>query len=302
MMKVFFRKIWIFLCICAFFPVQAASLGAQTSSNPSPGGANRTHSLLDDAFSSMGRAFVETNTEPTPADLYFLGRAVAANILTAYRPYTVRPELTNYLNLICQAIVVHIPEMDLFNGAYVLVLDSPELNAFASPGGHIFITRGLLEALSTEDMLAAVIAHELAHVKLKHCANMIREMRFYDDMSAIAGRASGFSGNTTEARQLMSFRDSVSSVVEAIMVSGFSQDQEYAADSEALILLALSGYNPRALIDVLEILRRTQNSGNARLNTTHPSPADRIANAERLLGNRQIRDNSSLRASRFINR
>ena len=298
----FVKKIWVCGCICGFFSIYVTHLEAQGGRPPTPSGVNHAHNLLDSALSSMDRAFGEADTEPTPADLYFLGRAVAANILGTYRPYTGNPELTNYLNLICQAILVHTPEIELFNGAYVLILDSPELNAFASPGGHIFITRGLLEVLNTEDMLAAIIAHELAHVKLKHCANMIREIRFYDDMSAIAGRASGFSGNSTEARQLMSFRDSVSSVVEALMISGFSREQEYEADMEALTLLALSGYNPRALVEVLEILRRAQNSRNVRLNATHPIPADRIANAEILMGSRQFRDNSSLRAPRFVNR
>ena len=294
------RKFLAFFCICGFFSVQAAYLEAQAGNNPFPG-LNRGQIFFDDAFAGMERAFGEMDTEPTPADLYFLGRAVAANILTTYRPYTGNPELTRYLNFICQTLLVHVPEIELFDSAYVLILDSPELNAFASPGGHIFVTRGLVEALNTEDKLAAVIAHELAHIKLRHGVSLIEEMRFSDEMAAMAERALEFSRASPAAQRLMGFRDSVTALIDTLMRNGYSQIQEFEADMEALILLALSGYNPMALVEVLEMLQRRQNSETILLNTTHPSPAERIANIERLVGGRQFRDTGSYRAPRFRN-
>jgi len=280
------KKILAFLCFSFFLSTQTLYLEAQTRNDP---------------FAELDRVFAEIDTNPTPEDLYFLGRAVAANILASYRPYTGNPALTRYLNLICQAILVHIPEIELFDGASVLILDSPELNAFASPGGHIFITRGLIRAANTEDMLAAIIAHELAHIKLKHGASLIAEMRFTEDMTAMAQRAFEFSRNAPAAQRLINLRDSVSVVVDTLMRNGYSQIQEFEADQEALILLALSGYNPRALIQVLEILQKMPNSENIMLNTTHPSPSERIANIERILGGRQFRDAASNRAHRFRN-
>ena len=280
------KKILAFLCFSFFLSTQTLYLEAQTRNDP---------------FAELDRVFAEIDTNPTPEDLYFLGRAVAANILASYRPYTGNPALTRYLNLICQAILVHIPEIELFDGASVLILDSPELNAFTSPGGHIFITRGLIRAANTEDMLAAIIAHELAHIKLKHGASLIAEMRFTEDMTAMAQRAFEFSRNAPAAQRLINLRDSVSVVVDTLMRNGYSQIQEFEADQEALILLALSGYNPRALIQVLEILQKMPNSENIMLNTTHPSPSERIANIERILGGRQFRDAASNRAHRFRN-
>ena len=284
----------------AFF--LSAHLEAQPGKDMPPA-LNRAQSSLEEAMSAMDRAFIEADTEPTPEDLYFLGRAVAANILAAYEPYTVNPELTQYVNLICQALLVHSPKIELYAGAFVLILDSQELNAFASPGGHIFITKGLLEVLNTEDMIAAVIAHELAHISLKHGASMIAEMRITEDAAALANRALEFSGrNSPAAQQLMSLRDSVSVVMDTLLKNGYSQSQEFEADREALILLSLSGYNPRALVEVLEVMQRMPNSGNIAINATHPSPAERIANVARSLGNRQFRDESAHRASRFRNR
>ena len=291
------KRLLVIFCVCVFFPAEAVSFGSRAASNPPPSPSSQTP--IGGTLPSADRVFAGVGNEPTPHDLYILGRAVAARILSAYNPYTGNPELTRYLNLICRAILVHVPEIELYNGAYVLILDSPELNAFASPGGHIFLTRGLVQALPSEDMLAAVIAHEIAHIRLKHCANMISEISFYDDMAAIAGRAYEFAGNTAQARQLAGFRDSVSVMVDAMMISGYSRAQEYEADMEALTLLALSGYHPRALVDALEVLRRAQGSTRSGINATHPSPAERIANAERLMGGRQFRDTRPYRETRF---
>jgi predicted Zn-dependent protease len=246
---------------------------------------------------------MESETEPTPQDVYFLGRAVAANILALYKPYTANTALTNYVNLICQAIVINSPQPEIFNGYHVLILDSPEFNAFASPGGHIFITRGLVESTVSEDMLAAVIAHELAHIMLKHSVNIIGSMRFNDEMTGVGDRASGFAGRDSAAAQrLLVFRDSVTAMIDAILKNGYSQEQELEADREAIILLAASGYNPLAILDVLKVLQSTENSQRAGLNTTHPSARERIANVERWIGGRQVRDNSSFRAPRFRNK
>src|SRR5215469_12178386 len=72
-----------------------------------------------------------------------------------------------------------------FNGFYVMILDTMQFNAFASPGGHIFLTRGLVEATTSEDMLAALIAHEMAHIQLKHGLNLISSMDITNQASAM---------------------------------------------------------------------------------------------------------------------
>ena len=294
------KKLLAFLCLSGFFCVQIAYLEAQAGANPFPG-RNWEQGFIDEAFAEMERVFAEIETEPTPEHLYFLGRAVAANILATFEPYTGNPELTDYLNFICQALLVSVPQIQFFDDAYVLLLDSSELNAFTSPGGHIFITKGLVGVTRSEDELAAIIAHELAHIKLKHASSLIAEMGFAADVAAMANRAADFTGRDSPAVQrLMSLRDSVSVVIDTLMRNGYSQFQEFEADEEALVLLALSGYYPRALVQVLEILQKIPNSENLSLNTTHPSPSERIANIERILAGRQFRDTSSYRAYRFI--
>jgi predicted Zn-dependent protease len=296
------KKTLALFCIFGFIFIRTVYSKGQSQTSKTQTTAN-SKNFIDDAFSGMEKAFMENETEPTPQDEYFLGRAVAANILAIYKPYTANPALTYYVNLICQAIAINSPQPELFNGYHVLILDSSELNAFASPGGHIFITKGLVELTASEDMLAAVIAHELAHIMMKHSLKIIGSMRFSDEMTAVADRASDFAGrDSAAAMRLTVFRDSVTAMTNAILKNGYSQEQELEADREAIILLAATGYNPQALSEVLKLLQRTENSRRTGLNTTHPGARERIANVERWIGNRQIRDNSSYRASRFRNK
>jgi len=281
-----------FLFIGAIYPK------GQSQAGNTPPKANSTLNFPDAAFSDMEKAFLESETETTLQDEYFLGRAVAANILAIYKPYTANQALTSYVNLICQTIVINSSHPEIFNGYHTLILDSPELNAFSSPGGHIFVTRGLVELTDSEDMLAAVIAHELAHIMLKHSINIINTMRFNEEMSAIADRASAFAGRGSAAAQrLLVFRDSVGAMMDTLLKNGYSQRQELEADQEAIILLAASGYNPMAIMDVLKALQTIENSQRSGFSTTHPSASERIANVGIWIGNRQ--DNSLLRSARF---
>jgi predicted Zn-dependent protease len=223
----------------------------------------------------------DTNDDFTIIDAYYLGRAVAANILSVYRPYTASPEATQYLNSICQTLVINSNYPPTYNGYHVMILDSDEFNAFASPAGHIFITRRLLSAVTSEDMLAAIIAHEIAHVVLRHSITIINEARFENEMSAIADRAADAAARLSDrARQTAEFRSSITRTIDIMLRSGYSQAQEFEADLEATVILSRAGYDPRALVEMLRILQ-LQGSQRGGLYSTHPSPALRITNVQK---------------------
>ena len=285
-----------FLFIGAIYPK------GQSQAGNTPPKANSTLNFPDAAFSDMEKAFLESETETTLQDEYFLGRAVAANILAIYKPYTANQALTSYVNLICQTIVINSPHPEVFNGYHALILDSPELNAFSSPGGHIFITKGLVELINSEDMLAAIIAHEMAHIILKHGIDMITTMRLNDEMAAAANRAAELAGNSQAARRTIELRNAVTTMMDIMVKSGYSQNQEFEADHKALELLAVAGYDPEALLQVLIILHGTQGSHPGGLYTTHPSPVERFVNTERWIENYRVEDTRSYRAPRFRNR
>ena len=258
--------------------------------------------MARDAMSLMERAMEDP--EPTPEDAYFLGRAVAARILSIYRPYTCNPALTAYLNRICQALVINSPQPVAFRGYSVMILDTPEFNAFASPGGHIFLTRGLIEAANSEDMLAAVIAHELAHIMLGHGMQLIANMSMTDLATATADRAAALAGrNNPGAQRLMQYRNAVSGMMDTMLRSGFSQSKEFEADRMAVSLLASAGYNPAALLEILEILQRVQPSQSGGFNSTHPTPQQRINNIRETVRrySRAVPNTSAYRRERFIN-
>jgi len=244
-------------------------------------------------------AFSQTaaDSDFSSLDAYYLGRAVAANILSSYKLYN-NTELTKYVNRICQALVINSDYPAPYNGYFVMILDSNEYNAFATPGGHIFITKKMVESTSSEDMLAAVIAHELAHVMLNHGINIINETKLENELSAVADWAANTAAKqSAEAARAASFRDSITRNVDILMKSGYTQTQEFEADLEAVVMLARAGYDPGALKDMLRILQSAQGSAKGGFYSTHPSPQQRIANVEAL----KFRKNDTLRyrAQRF---
>ncbi|MCL2193194.1 MAG: M48 family metalloprotease [Treponema sp.] len=298
------KKMSILFClVCAIFLIAPHSHGQVPFPDRTGFGGQGfgSRDFVGEAIARMSRTVEDMDSEPTLEDAHFLGRAVAAHIFALHRPYNQNPELTRYINKILQTLVINSSRPAAFRGYFVVVLDTPEFNAFASPGGHIFLTRGLVEAATSEDMLAAVIAHELAHVILDHGLSMIAAMSFHNEAAAVAGRAADFAGNTPQAARLMSFRDSVSVVVDALVRSGFSREQEFAADRKAVEILVASGYNPRALQDMLRILQQRQGSNTGGFFDTHPPPDERIRNIEEAIRLHRVSDTSSHRQARFAN-
>jgi len=249
---------------------------------------------VSDVLSIMDQAIEETYKGITPEDEYFIGRAVAANVLRNYRPYSAKPALTQYVNKICAAIAFNSDRPTIFNGYHVMIIDSPEFNGFATSGGHIFITRGLVDALNSEDALAAVIAHEIAHIQLRHGITLIEDSRLSREFEEMAARAR----NIAERRNVRNqeFASSVREIVNKMVVEGYSQSQEFEADTLAVQLMIRAGYNPTAMRDVLRILAGQPTMGFGR---THPSPASRILNVDRVIAQYTFSDTQSARRSRF---
>ncbi|MDR0313646.1 MAG: M48 family metalloprotease [Treponema sp.] len=214
-----------------------------------------------DSYNPPGSPTALALGEISPFDEYSIGRDVAATILANYRLWNNSPGLTQYLNLICATLAINSPKPTLFNGYHVSIIDSPEINAFATPGGHILISRGLINAAPSEDALAAVIAHEIAHIQLRHGLRTIQT-------------------NRDAADWLAQFSQSGAAFIAEAINNGYSQTQEYDADIAALALLAATGYNPHGLIVMLRELQKIQPGIRGGFNSTHPSPTSRLVNAQ----------------------
>jgi predicted Zn-dependent protease len=246
--------------------------------------------LLSQSAHSIEKALENITSEQE----YYIGRAVGATLLSNYPIYTKHPDLTLYLNQITAAIVINSPKPEIYNGYHTAILDSPEINAFASSGGHIFITRGLLECAASEDTLAAVIAHEIAHIQLQHSIKAIKSGRV---INAIATTSSSVA--SIALSELTDILNEASGEIVTTLTNGYAQDLEFAADKMALELLADAGYEPSSLVTMLQVLAKNQTNNPGGFSKTHPVPEERIARVQKYLQQYKVRDTRSYREARF---
>lgn len=222
---------------------------------------------------------------------YYIGRAVAANILSQY-PLLKNKPLSLYLNLIGKALVLKSERPEIFGGYHFAILDSAEANALSAPGGIIFVSRGIVEMAGNEDELAAILAHEIQHIVNKDPLKAIKSQRLTSLGTFAAGEALGSSSEV-----LGIFKGSVLDITGTLLQKGYSRSQEKDADLEALELLAAAGYNPQALLAMLEKCRAIEKK-KAKAFSAHPSAAKRIAYVNGALGEDSGSD-MNIRSARY---
>jgi predicted Zn-dependent protease len=196
-----------------------------------------------------------------------LGRDVAANLVGA-APLVNDPALQEYVNRIGVWLALHTDRPDLpwrFG-----VLDTDGVNAFATPGGYIFITRGLLMHMRDEAELAGVLAHEISHVTARHALETMRK-------GAMAGLASDALSEYAKQKGEESISKLVSAGTE-IYSRGLDKEDEFAADRMGAVIAARSGYDPFALASVLQTLMsiNPKSDSVALMFKTHPEPERRL--------------------------
>ena len=228
----------------------------------------------------------------TPENEYYIGRSVAAAVISKYPLEKESDPVNEYLNNICTAITVNSPLPYLYKGYYVAVLDSNEINAISTPGGHILISRGLIESCNSEDELASVIAHEIAHIQLKHSIKVIESSRIaaasLDTAKAVALVVYDNTAKSTKNFDKDEFKEKVtvlwdvqSELVNTLVENGYSQQQEFDADQYAVELMLSAGYNPEAMSSMLTNIAKNSTFGG--WNKTHPSAATRNLNVKKQL-------------------
>lgn len=147
------------------------------------------------------------------------------------------------------------------------VLDAPDtINAFALPGGQVFITSGLLFELETEDMIAAVLSHEIVHVLARHSSQHIAKNDLTNGLVGAVGVASGDASAAQTA-----------AVIGQLVNMKYGREDEIESDTLGICLMIDAGYDPQAMIEVMQILAAA--GGGARqpeFFSTHPNPENRI--------------------------
>ena len=156
----------------------------------------------------------------------------------------------------------------------IKVVNASDINAFSLPGGYMYVNRGLMEAARSEPELAAVLAHEMAHVALRHGTHQASKAYMTQAGIGILGGLLGRGGNPSQVFQVIGGLG-----LNALFLK-FSRDDEYQADTVGAQIMARAGYDPRAMADFFQILRSQQKSDPGRLAqffSDHPGAADREA-------------------------
>lgn len=148
-----------------------------------------------------------------------------------------------------------------------LLADPRTINAFALPGGQVFITSGLYQRLNTEGELAGVLGHEIGHVLARHGAQQLAKQRLTQGLAGAAGVAGG---DVQSAR--------LAQAVAQIVNMKYSRDAELESDRWGVRLMTHAGYNPLAMLGVMRILDEASGAGGPpEMLSTHPKPANRAA-------------------------
>jgi predicted Zn-dependent protease len=198
-----------------------------------------------------------------------LGEGIASNLLGA-APLLDNPAVQQYVNRIGRwlALQTERPNLPWQFG----VLDDNDVNAFAAPGGYVFITKGLLAQMNSEAELAGVLAHEISHVLRKHHLQALKKGAQTELLSDLANDALKNNGSDPRLSKLVSAGTEV-------YARGLDKDDEFEADRMGVVIAARGGYDPYGLPAVLQTLQsiNPSDSSVALMFKTHPALADRLS-------------------------
>ncbi len=171
--------------------------------------------------------------------------------------------LQNYIDGVGQRIaaVSHNPDFEY----HFVALNHESTNAFALPGGYVFITRGMLEKLESEAQLAAILAHEVAHIVARDTMNVMSNQIGIDTLLSAVTSEDTPSGVLTAA-----------DLTHQIIGLSYSREDEKTADLAGLDYMTWAGYNPYGMVETIRMLQSQQRFRPIEFFSTHPSPQNRL--------------------------
>jgi predicted Zn-dependent protease len=239
-------------------------LGAIGSATGLPGfqtAANLAQTDVRGAFTDMD--------EPEEVEL---GRAISASVGARYRVLRDR-SLTHYVALVGNSVAAVSDRPDL--RYYFAVLDSPDINALAAPGGFVFVTRGALDAMKDEAALAGVLGHEVGHIALRHHGETIKAQKKKALTMAVGQEALAYS-RVGAFRNLIGL--TADTIAEQVILKGHSRAEEMESDKVGFQYAARAGYDPAGLREFLQTLaaRGTKDANAVKFFSTHPGTEERL--------------------------
>jgi predicted Zn-dependent protease len=204
-----------------------------------------------------------------------LANEAMPQLIEEYGGQVPSPQLTAYVREIGYSMTPHVEDQYKDLPWEFTVLDSEVINAFALPGGKVFISRGLLDRLSNEAEVAGVLGHEIGHVTSQHADERISQAMVVQGIAIGATVAAGESDSEWAA---------VVPIVVGVGGQGylltFSRSQESESDRQGLKYMTRAGYSPEGLLGVLQVLiEASQGSTTPEFLSTHPDPERRLRDA-----------------------
>ncbi len=229
---------------------------------------------------NVAQAVTGTQSDLSEAQEIELGRQWAAT-LTGASPLVQDVAVQRYVNRVGMWVAQQSERPNL--PWHFGVLADDDINGFATPGGYVFVTRGLLLRLNNEAELAGVLGHEISHVVCKHQLHAIQHQQGMNSLANIAqSQVPGANSNQLTAvvsdRVLAGFKE--------VLSTGLDRSDELQADRMGMVLAARAGYDPFGLPSVLQMLQglNAQDSSVALLFATHPAPSVRLDALDKAMG------------------
>lgn len=228
----------------------------------------------------------EANKEFTVEQEIDLGQGVTAGILGAVK---LNPDanLQRYVNRVGKWVAMHSARAEL--PWSFAVIEGESINAFAMPGGAVLVSHGLVKRLGSESELAAVLAHEVAHVVLKHQLAAIQSSLSSDVWSGLGKDAAGQAlgrrgGGDAFGLKSAAANAGVDAVKNGVFLRPLDRGMEYEADRLGVVLATRSGYDPYGMVAVMQMLAQEKGDGSgADVFSTHPAPSDRMGELEKFV-------------------
>lgn len=203
----------------------------------------------------------------TPEQEIALGLNAAPQMIQEYGGLHPDQRAQEFVNEVGRQLVNNtVAQRSGYQYDFYLLADDRTVNAFALPGGQVFITAALFGRLESEDQLAGVLGHEIGHVIHRHGAERYAKMELTQGLTGAAVIASG-DYNTAQAAQMIG----------SMINMKYGRDQELESDDFGVRMMMEAGYNPEALIGVMDILEAVSGGGERQpeMMSSHPSPENR---------------------------
>jgi predicted Zn-dependent protease len=288
--------------LALFFAAMLMTCAALEKGLDSIPGADKLSDRDKAAIVKTSKAIRSTFADITEEEEYYIGRTVAALILSRYPVYD-NKAVTSYVNTVGNAVAVYSERPEIYAGYHFLVLDSDEVNALSAPGGFIFITKGLMQRCRDEEMLACILAHEVGHVSARHGLQSIKKSRLVDAFKIIGQEAAERYAPEKLAQLTDIFENALGDIVENLIERGYDRKYEYEADKLGVQTAARTGYSPQGIMDFLQtMVEDSSKPGLKGWFQTHPSPADRMKRVgKEIEGLGSVPQKEAARTTRFQN-